>query len=551
MPPLPKLAGNLTKKQAAHLLRRATFGPSQEDISEFTNISVDEALDKLFTDQPVPDPPVDPGTGLTWLTPRSLPGADQEKLIDYYISWHLEQMLKSGTGIKEKITFFFHSHLPTRRSLIEESEAIYYQNTLFRYYAFGSFKELFKRICIDNAMLIYLDGYTNENSSPNENFAREMFELYSVGRGEQVSVGNYTNYTEDDIKAATRLLTGWTNDDTYTNIDPVTGIPTGILQTVTSGSYQLANKHDPDTKQFSSAFGNNTIAPETIIDGYATDEAAMGELDGLIDMIFDQDATAQFITRKIYRHFIYHQVNETIVNQLAENFKASDYNMETMLRELLGSEHFFDSDNTITDDDNKGALIKSPVELILGTIRAFNIEIDNISTNPSVIYNREYIPGILECIYRQGLDFYEPFEVAGYPAYHQFPGYNRNWITPHTLAYRYMFADLIIDGVNHEGETLGFQLNILNWIQDSNHISDPSNAEQLVNELLEFLVPFQVSTERRDYFLNDIFLSGTYASAWAAEWATFISNGSNEATIRQRLEALLRSVMKSPEYQLC
>ncbi len=550
MPPLTQLTGNLTKSQAAHLLRRTTFGPSSEDILAFTGLSVNAALDILFATQPTPDPPIDPGTGTTWLNPRSSAGANQETLINYYMSWHLERMLKSGTNIKEKITFFYHSHLPARRSLIEESEAIYYQNIFFRYYAFGSFKELFRKICIDNAMLVYLDGATNESSSPNENFAREMFELYSIGRGEQVTEGNYSNYNEDDVKAATKLLTGWTNDDTYTNPDPDTGIPIGILQTFTSGTYQLANKHDPGTKQFSSAFGNESITPAEIIEGYATKEAAEEELDTLIDMIFDQDETARFITRKVYRYFMYREVNEAIVNQLAENFKAADYNMESLLRELLGSQHFYDTDNANVDDDNKGALIKSPIELIFGTIRAFNIEIAEITSNPSTVYNREYIPGILECIFRQGLDFYEPFEVAGYPAYHQFPGYNRNWITPHTLAYRYLFADLLIEGVNHDGEPLGFQLDILNWVQDTNHIGDPSNAGQLVDEMLELLIPFTVSSERRDHFLNDILLDGIYASAWTTEWNTYIADGSNESTIRPRLESLVRAIMKSPEFQL-
>ena len=98
----------------------------------------------------------------------------------------MDVMRQAPLTLKERLTWFFHTHLPARWTEIQSSEAIYYQNALFRYYAYGSFKELFKKICVDNAMLRYLDGYSNRNRSPNENFAREMFELYSIGKGTQV-----------------------------------------------------------------------------------------------------------------------------------------------------------------------------------------------------------------------------------------------------------------------------------------------------------------------------------------------------------------------------
>ncbi|NJK85844.1 MAG: DUF1800 domain-containing protein [Bacteroidales bacterium] len=555
MPPLDKVPGNLNEKQAAHLLWRATFGPSKEDIKSFTSISIDAALDLLFASQPTPQPPVDAKTGTTWLNPRSGPlNSEPEVLTDYFMSWHLERMLKSGTNAKEKITWFFHSHLPVRRTLVE-SEGMYYQNALYRYHAFGSFKELFKRICIDNAMLIYLDGASNIQSSPNENFAREMFELYSIGRGNQIAEGNYTNYTEEDIKAATRVLTGWTNDPDYTHTDEVTSIPAGFMQIAVVDADEIANKHDAGVKQFSSAFNNTSIAPQALVNGYATKEAAEQELDAMINMIFDRDATARFITRKLYRFFVYHKNNSrnrrTGYCAFGNRIQNSGYSMTIILRRLLSSQHFFDSDNVSVDDNIAGAMVKSPLELIFGAIRGFNVQVPDISSGAKAVYEKQYIPGILECIYRQGLDLYEPFDVAGYPAYHQFPGYQRNWVTPHSIAYRYIFADLLLNGVNHEGGELGFRLDTVDWVNNTNHISDPGNAETLVNELLEFMVPFQVPEERKNYFLEQVLLDGlTYASAWTAEWDTYKNNGSNETTIRQRLNALIASIMKSPEYQL-
>ena len=164
----------------------------------------------------------------------------------------MDVMRKAPLTLKERITWFLHTHLPARWTEINQSESIYYQNCLYRHYAYGSFKELFKKICVDNAMLRYLDGYSNKKNSPNENFAREMFELYSIGRGEQVVEGDYTNYTEEDIKAATRVLTGWNLNETYSFIDPDTGLPAGKMdsQMAGDGTTELATEHDTEPKTF-------------------------------------------------------------------------------------------------------------------------------------------------------------------------------------------------------------------------------------------------------------------------------------------------------------
>jgi len=244
MPPLDKIAGPLGSEKAAHLLRRATFGPTPQTIKQFSTLTIDQALNILFADIAEPAPPVDPQTSATWLNPKAGgSNSSTEDLVDYFMAWFLEQMRTSTTSIKERIVWFLHTHMPTRYTLIEHSEFMYYQNALYRYYAFGSFKTLFRKLVADNAMLIYLDNGTNQYQSPNENFAREMFELYTIGRGKQVSESNYTNYTEDDIKAATRVLTGYMKPDiddanifSSENLDPDTGLPTGRMHSTTSGS---------------------------------------------------------------------------------------------------------------------------------------------------------------------------------------------------------------------------------------------------------------------------------------------------------------------------
>jgi uncharacterized protein (DUF1800 family) len=320
--------------------------------------------------------PVDPKTGTTWLNPKAVLDVNSENslLTDYFIAWHLDQMRTSGTNIRERIVYFLHTHLPTRRSVVESSEAMYYQNCLFRYYAFGSFKELFQKICIDNAMLVYIDGRLNINQWPNENFAREMLELYSIGKGPQVGDGNYTNFTEQDIKEAARVLSGYKNDVTFTNIDTETNIPIGKLEL----NGLRAILHDAGAKTFSSAFQNMVLSPSATDGGYATAAAAYGELSAMIDMIFNQEETARFLCRKLYRFFVYYNITpdvETrIIIPLAQTFKSSNYNLKTVISELLSSRHFYDTDNAVTNDNNVGALIKSPIELSLGGLRFFNVQ---------------------------------------------------------------------------------------------------------------------------------------------------------------------------------
>lgn len=552
--PLDNLIGQLGEKNAAHLLRRATFGPTPQDIENFSTMTVSEALDVLFQEVSTPSPPVDPATGSTWLNP-SATGANsaQEDLIDYFMAWHLEQMRTSGTSIKERLIWFLHTHLPVRRSVVPQSEHLYYQNALFRYYAFGNFKTLFRKIVVDNAMMLFIDNATNDVASPNENFAREMFELYSIGRGSQIEPGNYTNYTEDDIKAATRVLTGWEVTDQFDHTDPDTGLPSARMKTVLSGATEIANRHDKDAKQFSSLFQNRVIEPSELLEGWATREAAEAELDELIDMIFEQDETARFLTRKIYRFFVYYEITEQVESQiietLATDFRNSNYNIETLVRSLLSSQHFFDTDNISADDNNQGALIKSPLEVILGLCRMFEVA---YPSNVNTLYQTVYQEGLLPIIENQGLSFYEPYDVAGFEAYFQFPNFNRNWITPYSLAYRYQFSVQILQSINANNDSLIIQLDFLDWVENGGHISDPADTNTLVGELSELLFPFPLNTERTDYFILTILLDNLYpASYWTTRWNAYKANpGTNESEIRGMLDRLFHGLIQSPEYQL-
>jgi len=569
MASLNEMTGLLGPNRAAHLLKRATFGPTIQEISQYAAYTPAEALDLLLDEtEENPAPPIDPQTGQTWVDPTGASGppsaseaggnSEQDMLFSYFQAWHMDVMRKSPATLRERITWFFHTHLPARWTEILSSEAIYYQNCLFRHYAYGSFRELFMKICVDNAMLVYLDGYSNRKNSPNENFAREMLELYSIGKGTQVAEGDYTNYTEADIKEATRVLTGWMFDESFTNLDPDTGIPTGKLRAHQAGSppEEVATEHDPGQKRFTAKFGAQVIEPAELVEGYPTVAATYGELESMIAMIFQQQETARFLTRKLYRFFVYHFISEEverdIIDPLSQIMMDHDYSIAETLRVLLKSEHFYDSDDEIRENDNMGALIKSPVDLFTGLFRLFDIQFPDRDASPSEFYSE--MGYLVSKLVDQGLNFYEPFEVAGYPAYHQIPGYNRNWITTYALAHRYQ-AMGILTGRFDEGTQRSFHLDVVDWVENSGFITDPSDAAEIMDVLVTNLYAVELEQERYDYFLYTVFLDSpeedpTYARGlWRQEWEAYQNSG-DDSTVRNVLEGVLSALAETPEFQL-
>ncbi|PID91427.1 MAG: hypothetical protein CSA96_08460 [Bacteroidetes bacterium] len=565
MASLTEITGVLGKARAAHLLRRATFGPTIQEIEQFAALNVTEAM-ALLTDDSAddPTPPIDPLTGETWVDPLGQAHAGgsnskQDDLHEFFKSWHMDVMRQAAPTLKERITWFFHTHLPARWTEINSSEGIYYQNLLFRFYAFGSFKTLFKKICVDNAMLRYLDCYSNRKNAPNENFAREMFELYSIGKGRQIADGDYTNYTEDDIKAATRVLTGWQIDESFSYLDPDSGIPIGKMrsqfQSDGGQNIEVATEHDEGVKTFSEKFDNAEISPATLLNGYPTVEAAYGELDEMIEMIFAREETSRFIARKLYRFFAYHfisdEVEQDVIGPLARHLRENDYNIVSMLELLMKSEHFYDEDDAAVENDLRGALIKSPVDIFTSLFRFFGIGMPDRDSEPVRFYNE--MGFVVNKLVDQGLNFYEPFEVAGYPAYHQVPGFNRNWITSYALAHRYQVGEILMRRVDASEERTLY-LDVLDWVENSASIGDPSNATEIIDVFSENLLAVTLNQERYDYFLYTVFLDNpddhTQAlNTWAGEWNNYKSSGSADV-VRERIELLLSSLIQTPEFQL-
>ena len=520
MASLNPVTGTLGRRRSAHILRRATFGPNKSNINLYSGRTANQAMAELFQATP---------------TPVALTDFDNFK------GWWVEQMLNSGRSIVERMVFFYHTHFTAKEEVIGSSQALYHQNQLFRYYALGNFKELTKKICLDNAMMIFLDGRDNDRNNVNENFGRELLELYSIGKGPQIGPGDYTNYTEQDVKEAARVLSGYGNDEDFLTIDPITGIPTSFVR---NDGGTVATAHDAEVKVFSQAFQNTTIQPNALVGEDATIVATLDELDQLVDMIFNQNETALHICRKLYRFFMYYEitaeVEQDIIGPMASTFRSNNYEILPVLQQLLESEHFYDSDNAVVQDDSHAAIIKSPLELVIGTLRYYGLALPAAGTQA---FFDSVDNGILGPMNLQGMNLLEPFEVAGYPAYHQNPDFNRNWISHNQLARRYQYIGQLMSSM----DSFGFQLDAVAYIE--NNISDPSNAQLIVQELIDDLLPEIITSVRFDHFLNDILLDGLSMANWTTEW--FAYQGSNDdSAVRTQLENLLNALMQSPEYQL-
>ncbi|MGD9329309.1 MAG: DUF1800 family protein, partial [Cyclobacteriaceae bacterium] len=331
--PLPSFTGTLGIKRAAHLLRRAAFGGTKADIDAFAALTASAAVSNLFNIS-LPDPvlPVDPLTNLEWITNgASNSGSEDSELQEYFKGWFIGQMLGSGQAlnvklsyqVREKIVLFMHTHFTTKQSVVSNSRSLYFQNQLFRIYALDrnldvefNFKNLTKKICLDNAMLKFLDGRLNVKGNPNENFARELMELYTIGRGLEGTLpvateqGDYFNFKEEDVQAAARILSGFDIDEDFITIDQETALPRGRAR----GGIN-ATQHDTGSKQFSERLDNAVISPDPLLiaDPLVTnEEVAIDEISQLIELLYSKNETARHICRKIYRFFVYHDITPEI-----------------------------------------------------------------------------------------------------------------------------------------------------------------------------------------------------------------------------------------------
>ena len=285
-------------------------------------------------------------------------------------AWWLFRMQRVSNPLPEKMTLLWHNHFATSYAKVQSVDHMLAQNDLLRKHALGDFRELLHGMARDVAMLIWLDGNANRKRHPNENFAREVMELFSLGEG---------NYSERDIAEAARAFTGW---------------------------HVRRNQ-----------FWLNRIQHDT---GIKSVLGQRGNFDGsdIIDICLDQPACPRFLAWKLLRTFVVDRPSDAQLEALANRISHHKFQMTPVIRELLGSRMFFDS-------AHRGSLIRSPIELVVGTYRTLNVS--------------AHLPDTVSILADLGQDIFEPPSVKGWEG-------GRQWINSTTLLKRTEFATQLIRG---------------------------------------------------------------------------------------------------------
>jgi len=435
-------------------------------------------------------------------------------------------MLKQGVSLREKMTLFWHNHFVSEYDVVSDSRLMYKQNVLLRENAFGNFKQLVKLITLDPAMLRYLNGNTNTKGKPNENYARELQELFTIGKGPEIAPGNYTNYTEADVITAAKVLTGWRDDRTN-------------LSTTFS-----ASNHDTGDKTFSAAYQSRTIKGGT---GTAAEilAHAQRELDELLDMIFVQLATAEYIVRKLYRWFVYYIIDDAaeqnVIQPLAGLLRNSNYEIKPVLATLFKSAHFFDA-------INRGCVIKNPLDHVLGVTRTLSVPFTG-----NLLQDYRIWDTLRATAGTQQMDLLLPPNVAGWPAYWQQPVYYEIWLNSDTIPKRFTLTDTLINGVNltvGTNPTVRFMFKV-DPIVLTQQLSDPSDPNIVVAEYGQFLFPEGV-TDAQKAELKKFLAVENQDYDWTNEWNAFTTNptSQNRLVVENKLKSLLKYMLTMAEFQL-
>ena len=366
-------------EDARHLLARTGFTPTAAEIVQWSALPRTEAVERLLRagrDEARTTPPdevrrylrPEPAAMLSEEEKKAR-NADRNEQGRALRVWWLKEMLLTDSPLTERMTLFWHNHFVSSMQKVREPALIYRQNTLLRREALGSFSRMLHAAAKDPAMVLYLDAASSKKDAPNENFAREVMELFTLGEG---------HYTEQDVKEAARAFTGWGFDRP-------------------SGDFIMRPRLHDD--------GSKTVLGNTgRLDG-----------DGVLDILLSQRATAEFITAKLWREFVSPTPDKKEVSRIARRFYDNDYDIRVVLREIFNSPAFW-------LPANRGTLVKSPVELVVGSVRMFGLA----NTNVGPVANAQ------AHINQMGQNLFAPPNVKGWPG-------GDAWIDSSTLLKRREF----------------------------------------------------------------------------------------------------------------
>lgn len=525
-------SGTWTKNELIHLLKRTTFGASIADIQYFAGKSMQETVDELLNPTaPLPAPPIkeydvvgasrpdnDVAAGTTWINNVNNDGTILSRRRTSLKKWWVGCLLHQDRSIREKMTLFLHNHFAVEAADVGQANLLYKYVSLLRNNSIGNIKKLVRDITLDPAMLYYLNGRLNTASAPDENYARELQELFTLGKE------NHPNYTEADVVAAAKVLTGWRVD----------------VNVPSFPAYFTASRHDASNKTFSTFYNNK------VIKGSNTSTAGDTELDELLNMIFSKsEEVSRFFVSKLYRFFVYHEIDnatkENVIDPLAQILRSNNWEIKPVLETLFKSEHFYDV-------LNRGCMIKSALDHSIGLCREWNVIFPHATNELSDIYGMWNYIMTTSANFQQNIG--DPPSVSGWPAYYQAPQFYELWINTDTLPKRNQFSDLMIgNGYTRNGKKI-----IIDAIEFTKRLENPGNPNLLIDELMELLFQIPISQQSKEQLKKDFLLSGQDNDRyWTDAWNAYLSLPNTTAifnTVNTRLRALYKYCMNLAEYQL-
>ncbi len=533
---LAPYSGVWSKMLAAHLLRRTTLGPTQAQIDAAFSDGVDLAVENILQSSILTDEPITwhPGEtvapqGETWVDKFMTPDPLLEDQVNAarqksLFSWTAGRMNKEQLGaanITEKMVFFWQNHFGIQQ--VRDDRLNYNYFKTLEANAIGNFKTVVESITINGAMMKFLDTASNTKWSPNENYSRELLELYSIGKGLQTGPGDYSNYTEDDILSGARILTGWkvrenmsSTANPYIEFEP--------------------NHHDTDPKQLSYHFNNMIL--------FNDDE---NEYKNFIDAIFSKEETAYHICRKLYKYFVSteltEQIEATVIETMAQTMISNNYEIRPVLAQLFKSEHFYDS--TII-----GSHLKAPYEFIFSMLNptlsfpSHNEEGNNVIWN--ILYNAASV---------MDQNWYVAPSVAGWPAYYVKPGYMQLWLNSATIYRRFWLVSLLTEhstGISDDvtGTVYSFKIDALAFVDQ---LQTPSDGVAVIEQMCNLFFARPLLQTKKDRLLN-ILSDFLPAFEWTLQYNEYLSNTHDPVLrepVKQRVEAVLSEIFKLPEFQSC
>ncbi len=505
--------------EAAHLLRRTTFGPTKIEIKQAVEDGLEVTLNRLFGPTPNLTPPIyydfelDPAVplGQSWINDPALPiiglsGARKRS----YLSWKFQAMRDNRMHIIEKLWLFWHNHFVVSGN--SSGIQLYNYHQVLRRNALGNFKSFVEEITIDSSMLVYLNGTQNRKNGPNENYARELLELFTLGKGPTVGPGDYTHYTEDDIIQIARALTGWKHSSPVPGgFDP--NLPRFV-----------DNRHDTGTKVLSSRFDNQVIENE-----------GEDEYKRVIDIIFQKPQVATFICEKLYRWFVHPEISpeaeSNVIIPMAELLIDNEYEIKDVLIALLSSEHFYDA-------SVRGCMLVHPLDHLFKVLSTLQVPMpENFELDYSVM---NFFRNEME---DAGMGIHLHPTVAGWKAFYQAPQFDKLWINSFSLGLRQNLIQRIVSGFNRNGFRL--ELDVLNFAAT---LENPNDPNELIREIGN-LIFVQELNEEQITALKEILIPGLPDFEWTVEYGAYVGGDLElEDAVKSKLKSLLSVMLNMPEF---